>query len=75
MSTAEKVIAALFALAAVAAVGLAVVYVAGGQPQAEGALLAVALGGLGTGLLVWAKRLFPEDQLTQDRPVLVSEPE
>ena len=36
-----------------------VVYVRGGNPQAEGALLALALGGVGAGLLIWATRLMP----------------
>jgi ubiquinol-cytochrome c reductase iron-sulfur subunit len=72
MSNAERIVAALFVIALLAAVGLGVVYVNGGQPQLEGALLATALGGLGIGLLVWAKRLFPEDHITQDRPTLSS---
>src|SRR5207247_773766 len=45
--------------ATLAALGLFVVYIAGGQPQVEGALLFVALAGLGAGLMVWATRLMP----------------
>ena len=41
--------AACFVVSFVAAVALAVVYWEGGQPQAEGVLLAVALGGIGVG--------------------------
>jgi ubiquinol-cytochrome c reductase iron-sulfur subunit len=54
---AELTIAACFVLSILAALGLFVVYAAGGQTQAEGALLAVALGGVGVGLLIWAKKL------------------
>jgi ubiquinol-cytochrome c reductase iron-sulfur subunit len=65
----ERIVATAFALSIVAALGLAAVYIAGGQPQAEGALLLVALGGVGTGLIVWAKALMPgiRDE-TQARP-------
>ncbi len=52
--------AAAFGASIVAAVALAVVYDRGGQTQAEGALLAVALGGIGVGLVLWAKRFMPE---------------
>jgi ubiquinol-cytochrome c reductase iron-sulfur subunit len=50
-------VATAFTLAILAALGLFFVYIAGGQPQAEGALLAVALGGIGLGLMVWARHL------------------
>jgi ubiquinol-cytochrome c reductase iron-sulfur subunit len=53
----ERVIAVCFVLSILAALGLFAVYAAGGQTQAEGALLAVALGGVGAGLLIWAKKL------------------
>ena len=54
---AERLIAVCFALSILAALGLFAVYAAGGQTQAEGALLAVALGGIGAGLALWAKKL------------------
>jgi ubiquinol-cytochrome c reductase iron-sulfur subunit len=65
----ERVVAAAFAISILAALGLAGVYIAGGQTQAEGALLLLTLGGIGVGLLVWALRLLPgiEDE-TQARP-------
>ncbi len=53
----ERVIAVCFGSSILAALGLFGVYAAGGQTQAEGALLAAALGGIGVGLLVWAKML------------------
>jgi ubiquinol-cytochrome c reductase iron-sulfur subunit len=56
----ERWIAICFAVSILAALGLAAVYAAGGQTQAEGALLALALGGVGAGLLLWAKRLMAD---------------
>ena len=56
----ERVIAVCFVSSILAALGLFGVYAAGGQTQAEGALLAVALGGVGIGLLVWAKKLMAD---------------
>ena len=60
MKRAERLVAVAFAVAIVAALALFAVYIAGGNPQAEGALLALALGGIGAGLLLWAKRLMPQ---------------
>ncbi len=54
---AERRIAVAFLASTAAALGLAGVYVAGGQPQAEGALLFVALGGLGVGAVEWARQI------------------
>ncbi len=53
----ERLIAVCFVLSILAALGLFAVYASGGQAQAEGSLLAVALGGLGAGLALWAKKL------------------
>ena len=60
MKRAERLVAVAFAVAIAAALALFVVYIEGGDPQAEGALLAMALGGIGAGLLLWAKRLMPQ---------------
>jgi ubiquinol-cytochrome c reductase iron-sulfur subunit len=53
---------AVFALglSIVASLALFGVYVGGGDPQAEGALLFVALGGVGAALMIWARFLMPE---------------
>jgi ubiquinol-cytochrome c reductase iron-sulfur subunit len=61
-----------FALSALASVGLMVVYIRGGQPQAEGALLLVALGGIAFGLIVWAHRFLPHGPHVQAREPLPS---
>lgn len=52
--------AVCFGASILAALGLAVVYAEGGQNQAEGVLLAIALGGIGIGLVLWAQRFMPE---------------
>jgi ubiquinol-cytochrome c reductase iron-sulfur subunit len=57
VKAAQRAIAAAFSVAILAALGLCAVYVAGGQPQAEGALLFLALGGIGVGLMLWARAL------------------
>jgi ubiquinol-cytochrome c reductase iron-sulfur subunit len=53
-------------------VGLIVVYASGGQPQVEGALLLVALGGIGAGLVAWAHRFLPTGPYVQEREPLPS---
>jgi ubiquinol-cytochrome c reductase iron-sulfur subunit len=65
-------VAVAFGVSALASVGLAVVYWQGGQNQVEGALLAVALGGLGYGFVVVARRLLPQGPYTEERDVLPS---
>jgi ubiquinol-cytochrome c reductase iron-sulfur subunit len=59
-----------FLLAAAAAVGLSVVYIRGGQPQLEGALLAVTFGSIGIGLVTWAKHLMPQGPWAEQREPL-----
>jgi ubiquinol-cytochrome c reductase iron-sulfur subunit len=66
--------AVAFGVSAAAAVGLAVAYALGGQTQAEGILLAVALGGIGVGLVSWSRRLMPDELVIEDRGRLASEP-
>jgi len=68
----ERRIAAAFVVSTIGALGLAAVYVRGGQPQLEGALLAVSLGGLGVGLILWAKYLLPSAPVVGDREPLGS---
>lgn len=64
-----------FASSILASLGLTVVYVVGGQPQLEGALLLVALGGVGIGLILWAKRFMPGGRDVQEREPLPSSAE
>jgi quinol---cytochrome c reductase iron-sulfur subunit len=62
-----RAIAVAFGLSALASIGLTVVYALGGQPQVEGALLGVALGGLGLGFVLWGKRLLPTGPFVEER--------
>jgi ubiquinol-cytochrome c reductase iron-sulfur subunit len=64
-----------FCASALAAVGLAVTYSLGGQPQVEGILLAIALGGIGFGLVSWSRRFMPDDVAVEDRGTVSSAPE
>ncbi|HVL27840.1 MAG TPA: Rieske 2Fe-2S domain-containing protein [Acidimicrobiales bacterium] len=72
---AERRIAALLVASTLSALGLAAVYVGGGQPQAEGALLAVALGGIGVALVLWARGLSTEGAVVGSRGKLGGDPE
>jgi ubiquinol-cytochrome c reductase iron-sulfur subunit len=71
----EYIIAFFWGVTAVCSVGLMVVYWTGGQAQVEGALLALATGCLGVGLLLWAKRLLPGHEVTGSRGHHESTPE
>jgi ubiquinol-cytochrome c reductase iron-sulfur subunit len=72
---AERRIAVLLLASTAAALALAGVYVAGGQPQAEGVLLAVSLGGIGVALVLWARGLSSEGPVLADRGPLGGRPE
>ena len=68
----EAYVAGAFVVSILGAVGLAVVYVAGGQVQLEGIFLFLALGGIGVGLVAWAKRFMPTREETEERGQLES---
>ena len=72
---ATRVVAGCFVATAFASLGLMVVYVLGGQPQVEGILLAVALGGLGAGIVIWAIRLLDAPVEIEERHPLASSDE
>lgn len=67
---AERRAATAFFVSAVAAVILGFVYAKGGQPQLEGLLLAIALGAMGAGLVIWANRLLPQGPAVEEREEL-----
>ncbi|HEX2700672.1 MAG TPA: Rieske 2Fe-2S domain-containing protein [Acidimicrobiales bacterium] len=71
----ERRVATAFVVTAVAATVLAFVYWTGGDPQWEGVLLAVALGGLGVGFVAAAKGLLPGADVEQEREPLGGEDE
>ncbi len=64
---AERRIAVLLILSTAAALGLAVVYIAGGQPQLEGALLGVSLTGIGVAVILWARGPSTEGTVVAER--------
>jgi ubiquinol-cytochrome c reductase iron-sulfur subunit len=71
----ELTSAGCFVLSTLAAIALAIVYWQGGQAQAEGVLLALSLGGIGTGIVLWAKHFMPHDEVAEDRHPLESSEE
>jgi ubiquinol-cytochrome c reductase iron-sulfur subunit len=71
-AAAEAVVGLLFLASAGFAIGLAAVYWRGGQPQAEGVLLACSFGALGAGFVVWAHHLLPTEPYAEPRPSLAS---
>lgn len=56
-----------FVASGIGSFGLMVTYLLGGQPQAEGIFIFIALGGLGLGLILWAKDFMPEGQSVEER--------
>ncbi|MDA8277380.1 MAG: Rieske 2Fe-2S domain-containing protein [Actinomycetota bacterium] len=70
---AEVFVGICFLLSVLATIGLAVTYWVGGQPQVEGILLFVTLGGIGIGMVAWGKYLVPQGPFVQEREVLKSE--
>jgi ubiquinol-cytochrome c reductase iron-sulfur subunit len=64
---AELLVLSLFGASTLAGVALLVLYVLGGQPQLEGLLLTVCLGGIGAGIVVWGQRLMPSRILVEKR--------
>ncbi len=55
------------AVSVLAALAVLVVYAAGGQPQLEGALLGLTLGGIAVALIVFARRMLPGGHFVQVR--------
>ncbi len=60
MKRPDRWVAGAFLVSILAAFGLFVVYLQGGQTQLEGVFLFLTLGGIGAGLLLWAKQLMPQ---------------
>lgn len=71
----EALAAACFMVATLGAVALGAVYWTGGNTQLEGLMLAVTTGGIGVGIVVWARRFMPDDEVVEEREPLASSPE
>jgi ubiquinol-cytochrome c reductase iron-sulfur subunit len=69
---AERRAGTALAVATVAGLGLFVVYFAGGQTQIEGVLFAIAFGGLGIALGIWANHLLDAREVVEERHELTS---
>jgi ubiquinol-cytochrome c reductase iron-sulfur subunit len=64
--------AAAFVIAVVSAIALIVVYLQGGQPQLEGLFLALTSGGIGVGIVLWAKHELGEEEVEEPREDMAS---
>jgi ubiquinol-cytochrome c reductase iron-sulfur subunit len=71
---AERTAAGAFVVAVLAALGLFAVYWSRGrgQPQLEGILLAVVTGGIGAGIVIWAKHFMPHGPFSEPRGEIAS---
>ena len=69
---AERRTAIALAVAILAGIGLFIVYFAGGQTQIEGVLFAIAFGGLGIALGIWANHLLDAREVVEERHELTS---
>ncbi len=70
--SATRLVAASLVVSMAASIGLVATFLAGGQAQVEGVLLAVALGSLGVGIVAWAVRLLDAPTVSQERHPVAS---
>jgi quinol---cytochrome c reductase iron-sulfur subunit len=66
----RALILAALGVSMASSVGLTVLYALGGQPQIEGALLGLALGGIAVGLVLFGHRMLPGDNFVEPREVV-----
>jgi len=64
---AERAVLACFALTTLTGLALLLVYAVGGDTQIQGVLLAVCLGGLGAGIVLWAQELMSNEEWVEER--------
>jgi ubiquinol-cytochrome c reductase iron-sulfur subunit len=65
-----RAVTAAFGASAAASVALTVVYARGGQPQIEGFLLGISLGGIGFAMVLFARRMLPGGHFVEGRDVV-----
>jgi ubiquinol-cytochrome c reductase iron-sulfur subunit len=68
----ERLVAGAFAVTMLTGVALLAVYGLGGQTQVEGVLLAICLGSLGLGIVVWTQELMQTRVTIEERHPLAS---
>ncbi len=68
----EAVISISFLISFLATIALGIVFWQGGQPQLEGAFLAIGLLGIGVGIVSWGKYLVPQGPFVEEREELAS---
>jgi quinol---cytochrome c reductase iron-sulfur subunit len=73
-SRTELIVAVLFGVTALTGIALLGVYLLGGQTQVEGVLLGIALGALGTGIVLWAHDLMDTPIVVEERHSAASSP-
>ncbi len=66
----RREVLAAFTASMLASVGLTIVYATGGQPQLEGILLGVALGGIAVGLVLFGRRMLPGGRFVEPRDIV-----
>jgi ubiquinol-cytochrome c reductase iron-sulfur subunit len=71
----EWLVVGLFGVTCVSGIALLILYMLGGQTQLEGILLAVALGALGVGIVLWAQDLMTTRVAVEQRHSPASSPE
>jgi len=69
-----RLISASFWFSALTAVGLAVTYWRGGQPQVEGSLLAASAAAFAVGMITWSHRLLPQGPFEEERETMPTPP-
>jgi ubiquinol-cytochrome c reductase iron-sulfur subunit len=70
----SRLVSLAFLFSMSAGIGLLVLYALGGQTQLEGTLLGLSLGGIGIGLGLWGRGLFPVEVVTEERGPHGSDP-
>jgi ubiquinol-cytochrome c reductase iron-sulfur subunit len=70
---AQRLVALCFGATIVAGLALLGFYIVGSDTRIEGPLLAVALGGLGAGIVIWSHELLDAKVVVEERGTLASE--
>ncbi len=70
MNEARVRILAAIGASMLASIGLTIVYALGGDPQIEGALLGVSLGGIAIGLVLFGHHMLPGDKFVEPRDIV-----